>query len=101
MTRSGYLHPMIIRITCITVSPCPGRDRRFRLVRDLTLFELMPLVGVGASHDQVKQAAASLANGYALECDHGEGWHVVGWAGTEERARQWCDEKAEPDPLPE
>lgn len=70
-------------------------------MRDLTPFELTPLIGPGASLEQLRSAAGGLAAGWALECLVDAGWSAVGWTGTEDRAREWVELGGAPDCAPE
>lgn len=76
-------------------------DRRFRPIRDLEPLELVPLIGPGASLEQLRRAARSLADGYALECLVDDRWNAVGYAGTQERAHEWVELGGEPDCAPD
>lgn len=65
-------------------------------MQDLTPFELAPLVGPGATLEQLRTAAGGLAGGWALECLVDGTWTAVGYTGTEERAREWVETGDDP-----
>jgi hypothetical protein len=69
-------------------------------VTDVSLFELAPLIGAGASGRQLRRAAAALRGGYVLERQDADRWVVVGWTGTLVRAAAWVEFRAEPEQIP-
>ena len=66
-------------------------DRRFRRVRDLTPFELQPLLGDGVGNADMKQLRDTLSDSYALERRVDGHWKVVGVTGLEPRASEWVE----------